>query len=361
MTKFNIRPGIKDAPLYIPGEHEIIDGVKPIILSANENPLGAGEKVIASYKNAGDNLFRYPDGSATKLRNAIATRFNLNVNNIICGAGSDELLTFITRIFAGLGDEIIYSQHGFLMYKINAMQVGATPISIAEKTLTTDVDAILNAINDKTKIIFIANPNNPTGSYISNNEMTRLANGLPDNVILVIDAAYAEYVSNADYSDGSKLVENHENIIMTRTFSKIFGLASLRLGWCYCSPVIADLINRIRGPFNVNASAQAAGIAAMEDTQHMEKSKKHNDYMLEKFGNQLKFLGLNVPKSVGNFLLAGFNDDKTAKQAYDYMLKNGIIARAMGGYGLPEYIRFTIGLEEECQQAITILQQFMKK
>ncbi len=358
MTKFNIRSGIKNAPLYIAGEHELFNGIKPVILSANENPLGAGKKAIASYKDAADNLFRYPDGGATKLRKAIAKRFDLNADNIICGAGSDELLTFITRIFAGPDDEIIYSQHGFLMYKINAMHVGATPISVKEKNLTTDVDAILNAINDKTRIVFIANPNNPTGSYISNDEMLRLANGLPDNVILVIDAAYAEYVSNADYADGSKLVESHENIIMTRTFSKIFGLASLRLGWCYCSPVIADLINRIRGPFNVNIPAQAAGIAAIEDIQHMEKSRSHNDYMLDKFGDELKLLGLDVPQSVGNFLLAGFIDKKTAKQAYDYMLKNGVIARAMGGYGLPKYIRFTIGLEEECQKAITILRQF---
>ncbi len=358
MSKLVARPGIKDAPLYIPGSHEAAGGIEPAILSANENPLGPGDAAIAAYKKAADHLFRYPEGGATDLRNAIAKRFNLNADHIICGSGSDELLTFITRMFAGPGDEVLYSQHGFMMYPINAIQVGATPVTAPESNLTTDVDALLAAVTDKTKIVFVANPNNPTGSYISATEMTRLADGLPENAVLVIDAAYAEYVSGNDYTAGVELVEARNNVIMTRTFSKMFGLAGLRLGWCYCSAEVTDLMNRLRGPFNVNAPAQAAGIAAMEDVAHTAKSKTHNDDMLKKFTAELQALGIDVPPSVGNFFLAGFKDGEAASRAYDYMMSKGVIARVMGGYGLPSYIRLTVGLEEECQRAIDALREF---
>jgi len=282
----------------------------------------------------------------------------LKAERVICGAGSDELLCFITRIFAGPGDEVLYSQHGFMMYPINAIQVGATPVSAPETNLTTDVDALLGAITDKTKIVFVANPNNPTGSYISATEMTRLADGLPEGVVLVIDAAYAEYVSGNDYTAGVELVEARNNVIMTRTFSKMFGLAGLRLGWCYCSDEVADLMNRMRGPFNVNAPAQAAGIAAMEDIAHSQISKAHNDAMIKYLTANLTALGLEVPPSVGNFLLVGFGDGETASRAYDYMMSKGVIARVMGGYGLPSYIRLTAGLEEECNRAIDALREF---
>jgi len=358
MSKLISRPGIKDAPLYIPGSHEAAGDIEPAILSANENPLGPGAAVIAAYEAAGKHMFRYPEGGATDLRAAIAKRFNLNADHIICGSGSDELLTFITRIFAGPGDEVLYSQHGFMMYPINAIQVGATPVTAAETNLTTDVDALLNAITDKTKIVFVANPNNPTGSYISTTEMTRLADGLPEGVVLVIDAAYAEYVSGNEYSAGVELVEARNNVIMTRTFSKMFGLAGLRLGWCYCSAEVTDLMNRLRGPFNVNAPAQAAGIAAMEDVAHSVKSKMHNDAMLKKLTADLKALELEVPPSVGNFLLAGFKDGEMASRAYDYMMSKGVITRVMGGYGLPTYLRLTVGLEEECQRAVAALREF---
>ncbi len=352
------RPGIANAPLYVPGSHEVKGVAEPIVLSANENPLGPSDKAIAAYQHASKNLHRYPEGGAVDLRNAIGKRFGLNPEQITCGSGSDEILTFLTRIFAGPGDEVLYSQHGFMMYPINAIQVGATPIKAPETELRTDVEAVLDSITDKTKIIFIANPNNPTGSYLTNDEMKTLVDGVPDNILLVLDSAYAEYVERNDYTDGSAFVDSHPNVVMTRTFSKIFGLAAVRLGWCYASPQVTDLLNRLRGPFNTTAPSQMAGIAAMEDLSHTDKSRDHNNIWLPKLTSSLKAMGIIVPPSVCNFLMAGFGDVETTQAAYDYMFKNGVITRMMGGYGLPEYIRITIGTESENKHLLEVLKNF---
>ena len=352
------RPGIEKAPLYVPGSHEVEGIAEPAILSANENPLGPGPQAIEAYKAAADELFRYPEGGAVDLRAAIGKRFGLNADLITCGAGSDEIITLLTRIFAGPGDEVLYSQHGFLMYPINALQVGATPVKAPESNLTTDVDALLAAVTDKTRIVFVANPNNPTGSYIPTAELTRLADNLPENVLLVIDAAYAEYVGKNDYTAGVELVESRENVVMTRTFSKMFGMAALRLGWVYAPAKITELLNRTRGPFNVGVPAQLAGAAAMADLAHTDKSRAHNDQWLDFLATELASQGISVPPSVGNFLIAGFGDKETADRAYQHMHKNGVIARQMGAYGLGEYVRITVGLEKEVRMCVDVLKEF---
>ncbi|RED51570.1 histidinol-phosphate transaminase [Aestuariispira insulae] len=352
------RPGIEKAPLYIPGSHHVEGVAEPAILSANENPLGPGQAAIDAYHGAADALFRYPEGGAVDLRAAIGKRFGLNPDQITCGAGSDEIITMLTRIFAGPGDEVLYSEHGFLMYPINALQVGATPVKAPESNLTTDVDALLAAVTDKTKIVFVANPNNPTGSYIPSAELKRLVEGLPDNVLLVIDAAYSEYVCKNDYNDGVELVDKYQNVVMTRTFSKIFGLAALRLGWVYAPPKITELLNRTRGPFNVGVPAQIAGAAAIADLSHTDKSISHNDKWLSFMTTEFENLGIQVPPSVGNFLIAGFGDKDTADRAYNHLRSNGVIARQMGGYGLADYVRITVGLEKEVRLCVDIMKEF---
>ena len=352
------RPGIEKAPLYIPGSHHVEGITEPAILSANENPLGPGAAAIDAYHRAAEELFRYPEGGAVDLRAAIGRRFGLNAEQITCGAGSDEIITMLTRIFAGPSDEVLYSEHGFLMYPINALQVGATPVKAPESNLATDVDALLAAVTDKTKIVFVANPNNPTGSYTPSAELKRLAENLPDNVLLVIDAAYAEYVGKNDYNAGVELVDKYDNVVMTRTFSKMFGLAALRLGWVYAPPKITELLNRTRGPFNVGIPAQAAGAAAIADMGHSDKSRAHNDQWLAFLKTELEKQGITVPPSVGNFLIAGFGDKDTADRAYQHMHENGVIARQMGGYGLGDYIRITIGLEKEVRLCVDVLKEF---
>lgn len=358
MTGPVARPGIKDVPLYVPGEHKVPGGIEPVVLSANENPLGPSPKAAEAYKAAAAELNRYPDGSAKVLRTAIAKRYGLEAERIVCGAGSDELITMIVRAFAGPGDEVLYSQHGFLMYAISAMTVGAVPKTAPETDLTTDVDALLAAVTDRTRIVFVANPNNPTGSYIPASELERLADSLPEGVLLVVDAAYAEYVGKNDYASGMELAASRPNVVMTRTFSKIHGLAAIRLGWCYGPAEIVDVLHRLRSPFNVNSAAQAAGVAAIEDTAHVDRSREHNDRELERLTKGLKALGLEVPPSVGNFLLAGFADQAQADAAYDHMLTRGVICRKMGGYGLPRYIRITVGLESEVDRLLEALKEF---
>lgn len=352
------RPGIEKAPLYIPGCHSVEGIADPAILSANENPHGASPLARDAYMKAAASMHRYPDGGATDLRNAIATRNGLDPDRIVCGAGSDEIITMLTRIFAGPGDEVLYSEHGFLMYPINALQVGATPVKAPETDLRTDVDALLAHVTDKTKIVFVANPNNPTGSYLPTEELRRLANGLPENVLLVIDAAYAEYVVRNDYTAGADLVDEFPNVVMMRTFSKIYGLAAVRLGWCYAQRPVIDLMNRLRSPFNLTTAAQAAGTAAMQDIAHTEKAVAHNSQWLTYLSEELKKLGVEVPPSVGNFLIAGFGSKETADAAYGFLKQRGVIARQMGGYGLPEYIRITVGLEDDCRLCVDILKDF---
>jgi len=341
------RPGVMNVAPYVGGLHSV-DGVKDVIvLASNETPLGPSEHAMRAYEKAARELHRYPDGHATDLRATLGRRFGCDKERIVCGAGSDEVIQPLIRAYSGPGDEVLYSRHGFSIYRIFATGVGATAVAAPEKVLTADVDALLSKVTERTRLVFLANPNNPTGSYLPDSEIQRLRDNLPDDVLLVIDAAYAEYVNRNDYSAGIEMVDRHDNVVMTRTFSKIYGLAAVRLGWAYCPAAVADVLNRLRGPFNVNEPAQRAGIAALEDTKHIEESQAHNAKWLPWLATALGGLGLTAHPSVGNFLLAQFPDVKSAESAYDYLLTQGIITRKLGSYDLPDCLRITVGLESE--------------
>ncbi|HEV2188021.1 MAG TPA: histidinol-phosphate transaminase [Stellaceae bacterium] len=354
-------PGILDIAPYVGGDAKL-DGVeRPIRLASNESALGPSPKAVAAYRALAGEIHRYPDGSSDELRRALGARYNLDPAQIVCGAGSDELIGLLLRAYAGPDTEVLYSRHGFLMYPIGAMAVGATPVAVPEHDLTADVDAILARVTKKTRIVFIANPNNPTGTYLSANDMARLHAGLPGNVLLVVDAAYAEFVNRNDYEPGTKLVDNADNVVMLRTFSKIFALAGLRLGWGYFPPGIADVINRVRGPFNVSAAALAAGVAALEDTEALAKARAHNDRWQPWLNEKLAALGLHPTPSVGNFVLPCFPDDGRhhADAAFRFLQGKGILTRKMGGYGLPDRIRITVGTGEENEKVAAALAEFM--
>lgn len=360
-TPLTPRPGIMDIAAYVPGEAKLDGYAEPMQLAANENALGAAASAVAAYNAAGATLHRYPDGAATALRDTIADIHGLDADRVICGAGSDEILSFLGRAYAGPGDEILYSAHGFLMYPIISRTVGATPVPAPEVDLTASVDALLAAVTPKTRILFLANPNNPTGTLLPTRELQRLRDGLRDDILLVIDAAYAEYVDEADYDAGLSLVDAGENTVMTRTFSKIHGLAALRLGWCYCPESIAAVLNRLRGPFNVGAPSIAAGIAATRDVEHVAHSKAHNLTERKRLQDRLRQLGLDTPVSHGNFILIRFADGEGAEAALQAMNGAGVIPRRVAGYGLPESLRVTVGTAEENDAVVTALTDFLAK
>jgi histidinol-phosphate aminotransferase len=313
---------------------------------------------VAAYQRAAAELHRYPDGGAAALRTAIGAHHGLDPARIVCGTGSDELFALLAVAYAGVGDEVLYSQHGFLAYPIVARSVGAVPVAAPETDLRTDVDALLAAVSPRTRIVFLANPNNPTGSYLSNGEVGRLIDGLPPEVLLVLDAAYAEYVDRPDYDAGHRWVDSHANVVVTHTFSKIYALGSARLGWAYCPQAIADVLNRVRQPFNVNAPAMAAGIAALADTAHFAASKAHNDRWRPWLADQLTARGLTVHPSVGNFLLVSFRPHDS-EEARLFLKSRGVLVRQMGSYGLPECLRITIGTEAELRQLMAGIEAFL--
>ena len=357
----NARPGILDIEAYVPGESKVPGGVTPAKLSSNETPLGPSPKAIAAYTAAARSLERYPDGQATVLRQAIASRYELDASRIVCGAGSDELLGLLARGYLGPGDEAIYTAHGFLVYRIAILTNGATPVVAPETNLHTDVDAILSRVTPRTKVVFIANPNNPTGTYIPIGEVRRLRAHLREDILLVLDAAYAEYVSRNDYEAGLELVATTSNTVMTRTFSKIYGLAALRIGWVYCPAAVAGVLNRIRGPFNLSAPAIACGAAAVADTGHEDAAKRHNDIWLPRAAREIAALGLDVTPSVANFVLFHFpaRSSRTASDADAYLKSQGVIVRKVGAYGFPNALRMTIGSEADNKRAIAALKSYM--
>ncbi|MEM9030282.1 MAG: histidinol-phosphate transaminase [Pseudomonadota bacterium] len=355
------RPGILDIAAYVPGASSVATGRKPIKLSSNETPLGPSPHAISAFQACAGSLERYPDGSATELRHAIADVHGLNAESIVCGAGSDELLSLLAQSYLGPGDEAIYTEHGFLVYRIVILASGATPVVAPEHGLKTSVDEILARVTERTRIVFVANPNNPTGTYIPIDELRRLRAGLPSDVLLVIDAAYCEYVRRNDYEAGLELVSASENTVMTRTFSKLHGLAALRLGWAYCPAAIADVLNRVRGPFNVTQSAIAAGAAAVRDREHQQLAIQHNDEWLPWLTDQLTAIGLKVTPSVANFILVHFADsERNAQRADAFLREQGIIVRRMEGYGLPNALRITIGTADETQAVAAALGAFQR-
>lgn len=359
MTIPQPRPGIMDIAPYVGGKDTVEGVAKVSKLSSNEGALGPSPRAMAAYARVAAELHRYPDGGSEKLRAAIGKRYGLDPARIVCGAGSDELLNLLVRSYCGPGDELVYSKHGFLMYAINALGVGAKPVAAPEKDYRTDVDAMLAKVTDKTRIVALANPNNPTGSYITRDEVKKLQAGLPKTTLLIIDAAYAEYVSRNDYDAGVELVDRSENVVMTRTFSKIYGLGGLRLGWMYGPPHLIDVMARLRQPFNVNLAAQAAGVAALEDAEHTEASRLHNDKWLPWLSTELTGLGLKVLPSVGNFILVGFGAAERAAAANEAMMKDGLIPRMVAGYGLAEHLRITIGNEDEVKAVRESLAKFV--
>ncbi|MBL8791745.1 MAG: histidinol-phosphate transaminase [Rhizobiales bacterium] len=352
------RPGILEIEAYVPGKSQA-KGTRIHKLSSNESPLGASPRAIEAYRATATTLERYPDGSATALRNAIAARYGLSADRIVCGAGSDELLQLLAHAYLGEGDEAVYSQYGFLVYPIAIAANGARSIVAPESNQTTDVDAMIRAVTPRTRMVFLANPNNPTGTYLPFSEVKRLHAALPAGVLLVLDAAYAEFVRNNDYEAGVALVSEHENVVMTRTFSKIFGLAALRLGWLYGPAHVVDVLNRIRGPFNVSSGAIAAGVAAMEDQAFVERAIAHNSEWLPWLAAEIGRLGIAVTPSVGNFLLLNFPSGKPAAAADAFLQERGIIARRMDAYGLPGALRLTVGDAEANRDVVAALKDFM--
>ena len=357
------RPGVLDIAPYIPGKSSAPGVAKVFKLSSNETPLGASEATIAAYKTVAEHLEDYPDGSASALREAIGDVFGLDPDRIVCGAGSDDLLNLIARAYLSDSDEAIHTTHGFLVYPIATLGTGAKPVVAPETNFTADVDAILARVTPRTKIVFLANPNNPTGTYIPFDEVKRLHKSLPAHVLLVLDAAYAEYVQRNDYESGIELVATSENVVMCRTFSKIYGLAALRLGWMYGPAPVIDAINRIRGPFNVNAPAIAAGVAAIRDAAHVEKSRVHNTRWLGWLTEEIGKLGLPVTPSVANFVLIHFSETKgkTAKDADAFLTKRGLILRQVGAYKLPNALRMSVGTEEANRLVVKALAEFLGK
>ena len=355
------RPGILDIAAYVPGRDHV-EGVEKVYkLSSNETPLGPSPKAVAAYTAAAASLETYPDGGATPLREAIGRRYGIDPARIVCGTGSDELLALVTHAYLGPGDEGLYSRHGFLVYKIGIMANGGTPVVADETDLTADVDKLIAKVGPRTKIVYLANPNNPTGTYLPFDEVKRLHAALPPHVLLVLDAAYAEYVRANDYASGLELALTAPNVVMTRTFSKIYGLAALRLGWMVGPAHVIDALNRIRGPFNVNAPAIAAGAAAIADEAHLATALAHNDEWLPKLTREIEAVGLTVTPSVGNFILIHFptTAGKTARDADAFLSKRGLVLRAVRAYELPDCLRMTIGSAEANQLVIAALREFM--
>ncbi len=355
------RAGVLDIPAYVPGRSKATGGARVYKLSSNETPLGPSPRALEAYRAAAATLELYPEDTAPSLRAAIGRVTGLAPERLVCGTGSDEMLNLLAHAYVGPGDEGIYSEHGFLVYPIAITAAGGVPVKVPEKNLVADVDAILAAVTERTKIVFLANPNNPTGTYLPFDEVKRLQAGLPSDVVLVLDAAYAEYVGRNDYEAGIELVSTSQNVVMTRTFSKIYGLAGARLGWLYGPADIVDAVNRIRPPFNVSAAAIAAGIAAIEDRDHTRAAADHNEVWRETVTRALTALGLTVTPSVANFVLVHFPDadGRRAADADDFLSARGIIVRRVTAYGFPNALRITIGSAEANEAMIAALAAFL--
>ena len=356
-------PGILDIAPYTPGKSPVPEpGRKVFKLSANETPFGPSPKAIEAYKQAAEHLADYPEGTSKVLREAIGQAFGLDPSRIICGAGSDEILNLLARAYLSHGDEAISTTHGFLVYPIATMASGAKNVVAPESDYTADVDAILAAVTPRTKIVWLANPNNPTGTYLAFDEVKRLRAGMPSHVLLVLDAAYSDYVSRNDYELGIELVATTENTVMTHTFSKIHGLAALRIGWMFGPAHIIDAINRIRGPFNVSTPAMLAAVAALKDGAHQEMSRVHTERWRVWLTNEIEKFGLKVTPSVANFVLIHFPTRRgnTAPEADMFLAKRGLVLRGLANYRLPHALRMTIGTEEANRLVVKGLRDFMR-
>ena len=362
------RDGILGISRYKGGKGSQAAGA--IKLSSNESPLGPSDRAIKAYIDSAKSLSIYPDGNSTLLKEKIAELHNINVNNIICGAGSDEILNLIAAAYLMPGDEVIFSEHAFLLYKIITLANNGTPIAAKEDGLKANIDNIISCVTKKTKIVFIANPNNPTGSYLNKNELYELRDRLPESVLLVIDGAYAEYAQEEDYIDGKSLISDAVNTVMTRTFSKVYALAALRIGWAYAPSHIIETLNKIRGPFNLSTAAINAGAAALDDQDHVKKSVDFNTE--EKVNLLEEYREIMIPTTGGaaNFLLLdltnidfiGFmGDEEIAENMNKYLIHNNIYVRNVADYGLSCHLRITIGKREQNNFVLEKIQQYMRQ
>jgi len=356
------KTGILDIAPYVPGKAKIEGVANPIKLSANENILGASEHAKAAYLEAAVDLQKYPDPRATALREAIAAKFDLNPEGLIFGAGSDEVFILLAQTFLEPGDNIVQGLNAFASFAIAAKACQADVKTAKEQPFRLDADAMLAEVDERTKLVFLANPSNPGGAWMIGSEVARLHAALPSNVILVLDGAYAEFCDDPSFDDGLGLARNASNVVVTRTFSKLHGLAALRIGWAYCPAEIADAVDRIRAPFNTSIAAQQAAVAALADTDFQERSRQHVDRWRPWLTQQLGGLGLDVVASQANFVLVGFptTPGKTAAEAEAWLARRGLIVRGVSNYGLPHHLRITIGLEEHNRAVIDGLTAFLK-
>ncbi|MGQ0742123.1 MAG: histidinol-phosphate transaminase [Alphaproteobacteria bacterium] len=354
------KPGVLDIAPY-KGGRAVPTGIPLHRLAANESPLGPSPKAIEAYHAAAKDLRFYPNGGATPLRDAIAKAHGLDPKRIVCGNGSDELIYLLANCYLRPGDEAVCTEHAFVVYAMATRVAGAAPAIAEERDRAADVDAILAKVTSRTRIVFLANPNNPTGTWIPAAVLRRLHAGLAPNVLFVLDSAYAEYVRRSDYEAGVQLVNAAENVVMLRTFSKVYGLAGLRVGWAYCPPHVADALARVRPSFNVNHAAQAAAAAALEDRAHTEAAVRHNDKWLPWLTGQIRALGLEADDSAGNFLLVRFADASEAEAADAFLLARGLILRPTANYGLPNCLRLTAGNEEANKAVIASLSDFLRR
>lgn len=359
MNKITPQPGILDIALYQGGASSV-DGISNVTkLSSNENPFGPSEAAKKAYQQLAFELHRYPSSDHANLRVAIGEVHGVDPARVICGAGSDEIIAFLCQAYAGPGDEVIHTEHGFAMYRISTLAAGATPIEVPERERVTDVDAILAACTERTRLVFVANPNNPTGSMVGESELARLARGIPEQALLVIDGAYAEYVEG--YDGGAALVEARENVVMTRTFSKIYGLGALRIGWGYGPNHVIDVLNRVRGPFNVSQPALAAAEAAVRDVTWTAKCRDDNTRLRAWLAEALAEHGVPSDTSTANFILARFASQQEAEACDDYLQSEGVIVRRVAGYKLPNCLRITVGDEAGCRRVAHAIGKFMEQ
>jgi len=356
MTKIAPQPGIMDIALYQGGDAHV-DGVANVVkLSSNENPFGPSEAAQEAFRRAAFELHRYPSTDHAALRAAIGEVFGLDPARIVCGVGSDEILALLCQAYAGPGDEVIHTEHGFAMYRISALANGATPVEVPERERVTDVDAILAACTERTRLVFVANPNNPTGTMVGEAELRRLAEGLPPRALLVIDGAYAEYVEG--YDGGAALVETRDNVVMTRTFSKLYGLGGLRVGWGYGPADVIAVLGRVRGPFNLSTAALVTAEAAVRDTAWAEKCREDNARLRAWLAEALAEHGVVSDTSTANFILARFGSRDEAEACDAWLRGQGLIVRRVSGYKLPNCLRITVGDEAACRRVAHAVGQF---
>ncbi len=354
------RPGLLDIMAYRGGIADAPGFKAPVKLSSNENCFGCSDQVRHTIADASASLERYPDGGAQNLREALAKKHNLDKERIVCGCGSDEILQLLGRSYLRPGDEVLFSAHGFLTYKLIALQNEAVPVMVPEDNLCANVGRMLAAVTPKTRLVFVASPNNPTGYMMPKADLMQLHAGLPEDVLLIVDAAYAEYVDDDNYSCGMELSRKFDNVLTTRTFSKVYGLAGLRIGWAFGPQQVIDVINRVRSPFNANRLAQAAAITALADEQFVQKSAEHVRKWRKWLTDEIGKTGINVYPSAGNFVLLGFNNDaEKADAAEKFLMDRGLILRGMRGFGLPGFLRLTIGLDEQNRAFADALSEFM--